>query len=419
MTGESPLNMMRAAPRPLRKRPAPRRRRLWGLLAPVAIVAIVAIGWSWLWYYAASIADRALAGWIEREAALGRVYACGAQSIGGFPFGIVSRCVQAAATFNNTQPPFDVRATDVTFSAQVFRPTLLNGDITGPVTLANPGEPPVFVANWSGAQLSLLGLPPEPEGVAVALQKPRLDRVAGSGSGMIFQADSVQVDGRIVAGSALNNPVIEATGHFEAVTAPTFHPLLAEPLQGDIDAVMRGFRDFAPKSWPVLFREMQATGGGIDIKSLRIERADAIIVGTGTLTVNAHGRLDGLLHIAVAGVENIVPLLGIEQLIGQGIDRLTGGSGSSAQALGAQALGAQALGGQGIGAKGLGALDRLVPGLSSVVREGANSGLIANIKKMGQPTEIDKKPATALPLRVDDGIVYLGLVPVGALPELF
>ena len=111
---------------------------------------------------------------------------------------------------------------------------------------------------------------------------------------MIFQADAAAVDGRIIEGSASNNPVIEATGHFEGATAPSFHPLLAEPLQGDIDAVLRGFKDFSPKPWPALFRDMQAAGGGIEIKSLRIERPDAIIVGTGTLTVNAHGRLDGL-----------------------------------------------------------------------------------------------------------------------------
>ena len=123
------------------------------------------------------------------------------------------------------------------------------------------------------------------------------------------------------------------------------------------------------------------------------------MVGAGTLTVNEHGRLDGVINVAVAGIENIVPLLGIDQLIGQGIDKLTGGSGSPGQ--------------------GLNALDRLVPGLSGVVRDQTNSNLIDNIKKMGQPTEIDKKPAIALPLRVADGVIYLGIIPVGVVPALF
>jgi len=399
MSGESPSSMMRSTPRLRRPSSVTRpRRRLWLLLAPVAVI-IVATGWAWGWYVAASIAGRALAGWVDREAKLGRVYACGSQSIGGFPFGIVTRCDKAAATFKSNRPPLDVTATSVTFSAALYRPTLLHGEISGPVTLADPGQPPIFVAKWSSAQIDLLGLPSDPEAISVSLEKPRLDRVAGPGSGMIFQADSADVDGRIVRGSARENPVIEATGHFTAAMAPTFHPLLAAPLQGDIDAVLRGFRDFSPKPWPALFREMQASGGGIDIKSIRIERTDAIVIGSGTLTVNKNGRLDGVLNVAVAGIENIVPLLGIDQLIGQGIDRLTGGNGSPAQ--------------------GLSALDRLMPGLSGVVRDQTNSNLIDDIKKMGQPTEIDGKPAVALPLRVADGVVYVGIIPVGILPALF
>ncbi len=170
MSGESPLSMMRSAPpRCASGRP---RRADRGCGSPwrwSLSLIVLAIGLSWGWYLAASIADRTLAGWVEREARLGRVYACGSQSIGGFPFRIVTDCDKAAATFNSNNPPFDVTATDVTFSAALYRPTLLHGDITGPVTLADPGQPPIFVANWSRAQLDLLGLPPDPEGISVSL----------------------------------------------------------------------------------------------------------------------------------------------------------------------------------------------------------------------------------------------------------
>lgn len=400
MSAQSPLSMMqprRGPPRPPRGRPP--RRRLWWLLLLAAVIVALPFGWSALWSYAASIANEALAGWISREAALGRVYACGSQSIGGFPFGIVIRCDKAAAAFKSNRPPFDVSASDFTFSAQVFRPTLLNGEISAPVTLSDPGQGPVFVANWSAAYLALLGLPPDPERVSIDLSKPRLDRAAGGNAGLIFQADRLEVDGRIIAGSARRNPVIEATAKVAGALAPSFHPLLAEPLAGEVDAVMRGFKDFQPKPWPVLFRELQASGGGIEIKTLRLARSDAALLGAGTLTINASGRIEGELRVTIAGVENIVPLIGIDQLIGQGIDRLTGGGGSPAQ--------------------GLGALDRLLPGLGGVVREGANASLIETIKKTGEPTKLDGKPAVALPLRVNDGIVYVGLIPVAAVPALF
>ena len=400
MSAQSPLSMMQPQRSPARRRRGPPpRRRFWRFLLLAAVIVALPIGWSALWSYAASIANEALSGWLNREAALGRVYACGSQTIGGFPFGIAIRCDKVAAAFKSNRPPFDVSAGEITFSAQVFRPTLLNGEISAPVTLADPGQGPAFVANWSAARLTLLGLPPEPERVTVDLAKPRLDRTAGANAGMIFQADRLEVDGHIIAGSARRNPVIEASAKVVAGLAPSFHPLLAEPVQGEIDAVMRGFKDFQPKPWSVLFRDMQAAGGGIEIKTLRLARSDAALLGTGTFTINASGRIEGELRVTVAGVENIVPLLGVDQLIGQGIDRLTGGSGSPAQ--------------------GLGALDRLLPGLGGVVRESASAGLIETIKRMGEPTKLDGKPAVALPLRVTDGIVYVGIIPVAAVPALF
>jgi hypothetical protein len=386
--------MMRSAPRPPARRPADGGGRARFRLACwlIAIGILAALGWSWSWYYAASIADRALAGWIDREAAVGRHYTCGRRSIGGFPFSIRTRCLQAAARFDSNQPPFDVRAKEITFSAQVFRPALLSGVIAGPVTLADPAGPPVFSADWSGAQITLLGEPRDPRRVAIDLTAARLDRVSGPGAGRIFEAQSVVVDGRIIAGSARANPVIETDWNFAGAQAPAVHPLLAAPIQANFGVILRGLKDFAPKPWPARFREIQAAGGNIEIKSFRIERPDAVVTGSGTLILNEHGRIDGTIQIAIAGVENIVPLLGIDQLIGQGLDRLVG-SGN--------------------------ALDRLMPGLGGVVRQGANATIVENIKKMGEPTEVDQKPAIALPLRISDGVVWLGLVPLGVLPALF
>jgi hypothetical protein len=398
MQGESPLNMMRPRrQQPPRQAGAAPRRRLWRVGLPLCAVIVLAAGWCWLWYYAAAIADRTLSGWVEREAAAGRVYTCGSQGITGFPFRIQAHCVEAGAQINSNQPPFAISAKDVTFTAEVFRPTLLVGDITSPVTVTLPGQQPTFTANWTRAQLSVGGIPPQPESVSVSLDKPRLDQVETNGT-TVFQADHAEVQSRIVSGSANANPVIDTLVRFAAATAPSLHPLLAAPLQGDIDVVISGFKNLVPKPWPERFREMQASGGSIEIKNIRLERPDAILIGTGTLTVNEHGKLDGLIRVAIAGIGNIVPLLGVDRIIGRGIDRLAG-NGQSPQ--------------------GLGALDRLMPGLGGVVRDTANASLIENLNKMGQPTEIDKKPAIVLPLRISDGSVYLGMIPLGDVPPLF
>ncbi len=107
-----------------------RSLRLWS-------VAVVCAGaWALLWYYSASVADRTLAGWVERETTAGRVYSCGSQSIAGFPFSIQARCDDALATIKNSQPPYAFQAKSVTFVAEVYHPTRLVGDVAGPVTLS-------------------------------------------------------------------------------------------------------------------------------------------------------------------------------------------------------------------------------------------------------------------------------------------
>src|ERR1700684_4206489 len=158
MPGESPLSMMQ--PRRQRPRrypdaaPPPRRRRLWPVVLPVCVVIVLAAVWCGLWYYAAGIADRAMTGWIAREATAGRVYTCGSQTISGFPFRIEADCNTVGAAISSTQPPFAVSAKDVSVAAQVYRPTTLVGEISSPVTVAEPGQPPSFIANWSRARAS-------------------------------------------------------------------------------------------------------------------------------------------------------------------------------------------------------------------------------------------------------------------------
>ncbi len=403
MPGESPLGTMRPPTQRMRtpaSRPRRPPRRRWPILMPVAIVVLAAIAWGWLWYYAASVADRTMAGWIEREAAAGRIYSCGTQSIGGFPLGLTVRCTNAAAQIKNTVPPYDVKTGDVSFSAEIYRPTRLVGDVLGPLSLAEAGQPPTFAANWKRAEVGVSGVPPYPETVFANLDGPHLDRVGAGGNETWFQAKRADLHGRVLSGSPRNHPVIETTVHLIAATAPTLHPLLAAAVDVDADAVLSGFNDLLPKPWPQRFREMQANGGGVEIKALRFAQGKAIIVvGAGKLSLNDHGKLDGVVQVAIVGLEQIVPQLGLGAMLAQSIDRLSGTPGTAAQ--------------------GLNALDQIVPGLGGALRDTANAGIVDNLSKMGQPTTVENQAAVVLPLRFTDGGIYLGMLRVGEVPPLF
>src|SRR5262249_29337610 len=201
------------------------------------------------------------------------------------------------AQVNSYHPPFAVKAKDVTFTARVYRPTLLVGEVAGPLSLFEANDAPRLVADWSRAQVSVGGVPPDPDSMSFTLDGPHLDRIAGTGPAadaggdLLFKADHLELHGRVVAGSPRNHPVIEAELRLTAATAPALHPLAAEPISVEADAILRGFTDLSPKSLAVHFREMQAAGGGIEIKHLRIARGDALGVAMGTLNVNPHGKV--------------------------------------------------------------------------------------------------------------------------------
>jgi hypothetical protein len=377
----------------------PVRRRWLPILAPIAVVIVLAVAWVWLWYYASAVAGRTLAGWVEREAAAGRVYSCGSQSIGGFPFRIGADCGDAAAQVGNGQLLYAVKAKAISFRAEVWHPTQLVGEIIGPITVADPSQAPSWTADWASARLAVLGLPPDPDAVSIRLDAAHVDR-AVAGASTIFRVKIADLQGRVIGGSPHDHPVIEITLHLVGATAPTLHPVLAEPIEGEIDAVMKGLEDLSPKPWAVRWRELQrATDGGVEIKSLRLTKTNVVVVGAGKLSLNAQGKLDGQINVAIAGIENLIPLLGVDRMIGQGIDRMAGTNGATAQ--------------------GAAALDRLIPGLGGALRQTATASIVENLKKMGQPSSIDKQPAIVLPLRFADGSVYLGMLRVGEVPPLW
>ena len=53
-------------------------------------------------------------------------------------------------------------------------------------------------------------------------------------------------------------------------------------LDAELDAMLRGLADFAPKPWPVRFREIQARGGTIEVTKVRVQQGDVVAVGAGT-----------------------------------------------------------------------------------------------------------------------------------------
>jgi hypothetical protein len=368
-----------------------RRRTGRRYMVFVLVVLTLVAGWTGFWKFAADKAQQTIDGWRAREAKSGRIYDCGSQALGGFPFRIEVTCDQASAVFRSNEPPIELKAVSLLVVAQVYQPGLIISEFHGPLTIGQPGKEPEFLASWKLARSSIRGTPAAPQRASLVFDDPVVDRINGGARQNLLRARHMEVHGRIPEGSVTNKPVIEVALQLDQASSPALHPAAAQPINATATARLRGLNDFSPKPWAERFREIQAADGRIDITQVRIQQGDILAVGAGALSINPNGRLEGQLRITMAGLEQFLAAIGAQQKIqtSPNMDKLAG------------------------------ALDRLAPGLGEVARQQAGANLSAGINMLGEQTTLEGKRAVTLPLRFTDGAAFLGPIPIGNAPALF
>src|SRR5688572_26722093 len=368
-------------------------RRPWLIAMPLVVVVALAAAWSGVWYYAAGEAEARINDWQAQQATAGRVFSCGSQKVGGFPFRIEARCVNASVELKDTQPPVAIKLKEILVVAQVWDPKLLIAEFTGPLTAAEPGQPPV-TATWTLAQASVRGTPATPERASLAVDNLKLDGPA-PGNPPLFDSKHAEFHARMQYGSWPHNPAIDLAVKLNAATAQALGPYTREPLDADILAVLHGMKDLRPKPLPVRLREWQAAGGRLEIQSARIAQGDTLGNATGMLALTQRGRLDGALRINVAGLEKLLPAI----------------SGGGERKGAPMSLGRVA--------PALGAIDRAVPGLGARVAPQTQNLAAGLIGMLGQPVEVEGKRGVSVPVRFTDGAASLGPIPLGQVPPAF
>ena len=390
---------------------APRRRPLWRLFIAPVLLLIAAIGWSAFWFYAASQVDVQADAWRAREAKSGRVYDCANRSVAGYPFRLEIRCSDPSVTLVSQTAgqgavPITAKLDEIMVVAQVYDPKRVIAEFKGPAQISDPAAQASFVANWKMGRSSVYGLPLVPQRVSVVFDDPAVDRVDGAVQVPVAAARHVELHGRIAEGSPQEQPVIESVLQISQGSVKGLHPLLADPFDADVRAMLSGLKDLSPKPWPARFREIQAAGGHVEILQSRIRQGDLIAVAAGTLGFSPSGRLEGELQTTVRGIERVIPALGIDKMLENGVPQAT---------LDRVAPGVKS---QDI-ANLMGALDRAIPGLGKVVKQNANVGVAVGINALGKEATLEGKAARAFPLRFVDGAVFLGPLKVAQTPSLF
>jgi hypothetical protein len=387
--------------------------RRWPIFVMPVLVVIAGAAWSAFWFYSASQVDRTVDAWRAREAASGRIYDCAKRTIAGFPFRLEVHCLDATVELKSQTavqaaaqtPPLIARLGDIFVISQIYTPKLLIAEFKAPATLSRNGQP-VMAVNWKTARSSIVGLPGIPQRADIVFDDPVIDRVEASVQTPVARASHVELHGRIAENSKPDHPVIETVLELTGATLPGVHPVLAKPFDADVRAMVHGLKDYTPKPWPVRFRELQAVGGRVEIMQSRIQQGDLIAIAAGSLGLTADGHLDGELHMTATGFEKLIPALGIEQMLEQGVPQGT----LDKVAPGVKTQDIDNL---------FGALDRAIPGLGKAVRENANVGVAAGLAAIGQEATLEGKKARSFPLRFVNGAVFVGPLKVAQTPPLF
>ena len=388
---------------------APRRRSLRGLFIAPVVLLIAAAAWSGFWFYAASQVGVRADAWRAQEAKYGRNYDCANRTVAGFPFRLEIKCEGASVTLVSqtaSNVPFTARLGEILVVAQIYDPKLVIAEFKSPASIAIPEQSPLRV-NWSKGRASVVGLPAVPQRGSLVFDDAAIDRVnANSIAVPVARAKHAELHGRLADGSPANNPVIETVLQLNDGSVQGVHPVLAEPFNADIRARLSGLKDFAPKPWPERFREIAAAGGKVEILQSRVQQGEMIAVAAGTLMLNADGYLDGELQMTVTGLARIVPALGIEKLLEEGVPQAT----LDRVAPGVKTQDLNSL---------FGALDKAIPGLGKVVKQNAGVGVAVTLNSIGSEATLEGKKARSFPLRFANGAVLFGPVKVGQVPPLF
>jgi hypothetical protein len=382
--------------------------RPWLIALPTIAVVLLGVIWSGFWYWSSTKAEATMTTWRAHEAEAGRIYGCGNTNFGGYPFRIEVTCTDPSVDDRATA--LSIRAHNLAAVAQVWDPTLVIGEIVGPLTVAPLGGAPTATIDWTLAQASLRGMPGAPERLSIVLNNPSL--ASALSSGPLAKADHMEMHGRFAADSTPGHPALDLALDLKSVSAPAlvaalgaFGPLASASTDLSLVAVLRGATDLAPKPLAQRLREIQAANGRLDITNARLQQGDLIATATGALGLTARGTLTGEMRLTVVNFAKLIPMLGVDRAVAQVVPQDT--------------LNRYAP-----------ALDRLMPGLGNVLRGGnsnasgnggANAATVALGAAVvgGKQTELDGQPAVVLTLRFDDGVAFLGPLKLGQVPPLY
>lgn len=299
----------------------------WYMLAPLAMVIVLAIGWSAFWYYAFTQSQQRYAAWEARAKASGLSLECAKQSWGGYPFRVEMGC--DAAQFSRVGGGTDVVLTsrNITALTQVYSPGLVVIQFTGPSNLdinTSEGGGFAIAANHDPALASVLFSEDTPAETSLLIENLQGTlKGAKQAKAGALTATKLNLHGRF-ADPPQNGKVaydIAAIADKFSYDGPVRDPIDGGPITFG-SFVFSAKLDEMPFPWPARLNEtarVWATNTGkLQIHQLDLTRAPIRASMSGELVADAQGKLNGELAGKIVNLDKMLDRLAASGKLSRG-----------------------------------------------------------------------------------------------------
>ena len=355
--------------------PASRFSRM-RLFLPSILLGFVFLGVAGFWGFASWRTGRELDAWLDREAALGRTWTCPDRSIAGFPFRLEVSC--GTPSFTGTAEGRSISGSlgRVLAVAQIYNPSHVIIEAKGPLAVrAKNGES--LDLDFTLARASIMGKPGAGlDRFSMELSEPRLKLVTANMPSLAVSATMADFHIRRTPDRPTADGAFDVASLVQQASLPLLDQWLggAEPTDASVVATVTRAEPLSGRGLPVELERWRTEGGRLQLSQFNVTRGTKRLDAAGTLNIDELHRLQGRLDLTVAGLDDVLKSLGLSP------------------------------------------------------RNAAIGGLIASVLGGGRkaqaaaPQQPQQDPAgkgVMLPLRLDNGKVLLGPIPVATLFPLY
>jgi len=337
-----------------------RRRRYGGKLALAAVIVLIAL-WCAYWYAASRVAEVGIDRVVAAFSAGGRQLTCSDAGMNGFPLTLDLHCTggKLAAAENGISAGLD----GLTVSALLYQPGHVEASLAAPFVLDAPHLGVALTASWAGAALrvdaGLDGL----QGAAGTLDGFTLDQT-GDSPRLPFR--HVVAKHAFLTTGAASSEDYRVDAAATGIVIERIDGTSLPPLSVDLGLLAEKFGTAIGTDPRKTLAAWAAKGGALHVEHLTLIAGPTSVQASGTLNLASSGLFSGTLTLRTVGI-NQLPALA---------ETLAPGSGDKV----AQLVGAMS------------AFMKPVPGAPDGTRE--------------------------MMLLVQNGVVFAGMLPLGAIPPL-